>query len=193
VNKLFLLIIAVFLAGCSQAIVQKDTVPVSNSDTPPVLFFDDEAKSEVLYLIGSAKISIHVEMFQLGDENVIEALADAASRGIDVKIILSDDPKNKSDKEFFDRTVRHQIDMEKFLEDAGCQVRWIPKRDMYSWHRKIAVFDGTVVFMGSTNWTRTGFQNNSEVNVRFSSAAMVKKYEQVFNNDYSKAIQTYTR
>jgi phosphatidylserine/phosphatidylglycerophosphate/cardiolipin synthase-like enzyme len=163
------------------------------NENSPVLFFDDSSKTEVLDLINNTKQSIHVEMFQLGDENVIQALAQAARRGIDVKIILSDDIRNVSDKEFYSQEEHHQIDMEQFLEQAGCQVKWISKRDMYSWHRKIAVFDRLVVFMGSTNWTRTGFENNSECNVRFSSATQSLIFESQFDRDFTKAYKTYRK
>lgn len=191
-NKLILIVAAIVLSGCS-ATLPKEVVHMGETDQKPILFFDEFSKSEVLDLIGNAKQSIHVEMFQLGDENVIEALADAGSRGVDVKMILSDDSRNVSEKEFYSRDEHHQIDMEQYLEQAGCQVKWISKRDMYSWHRKIAVFDRSVVFMGSTNWTRTGFENNSECNVRFSSATQSEIFESQFDSDFSKAYKTYKK
>lgn len=189
-NKLLIVVAAVVFASCS-TVAPKEVARMTETEQKPVLFFDESSKTEVLNLIENARQSIHVEMFQLGDENVIEALADAAKRGIDVKMILSDDSRNESEKEFFSREEHHQIDMEKFLEQAGCQVKWIKKRDMYSWHRKIAVFDRSVVFMGSTNWTRTGFENNSECNVRFSSATESAIFESQFDSDFSKAFKSY--
>lgn len=192
VNKLAIIIAAMLFACCGSN-VPNEVSKMTDIDSQPVIFFDESSKPEVLGLIGNAKQSIHVEMFQLGDENVIEALAQAARRGIDVRIILSDDTRNESDKEFFSRDEHHQIDMEQFLEQAGCQVKWISKRDMYSWHRKIAVFDRYVVFMGSTNWTRTGFENNSECNVRFSSAKQSDIYESQFDRDFQKANKTYRK
>lgn len=191
-NKLILIVAAIVLSGCS-ATDSKEVVHMGETDQKPTLFFDESSKSEVLDLISSAKQSIHLEMFQLGDENVIEALVDAGKRGVDVKMILSDDSRNVSEKEFYSRDEHHQIDMEQYLEQAGCQVKWVKKRDMYSWHRKIAVFDRSVVFMGSTNWTRTGFENNSECNVRFSSATQSEIFESQFDSDFSKAYKTYKK
>ncbi|NTU60963.1 MAG: hypothetical protein HGA95_01340 [Caldiserica bacterium] len=189
-NKLLIVVAAVVFVSCSTA-APKEVADMTETEQKPVLFFDESSKTEVLNLIENAKQSIHVEMFQLGDENVIEALADAAKRGIDVKMILSDDSRNVSEKEFYNRDKHHQVDMEEYLEQAGCQVKWIKKRDMYSWHRKIAVFDRSVVFMGSTNWTRTGFENNSECNVRFSSATESAIFESQFDSDFSKASKSY--
>lgn len=189
-NKLIIVVAAVLLSCCSTS-VSKEVVQMAENVSSPVLFFDESTKAEVLDLIGNAKRSIHIEMFQLGDENVIEALAQAANSGIDVRIILSDDSRNVSEKEFYSRDKHRQIDMEQYLEQAGCQVRWISKRDMYSWHRKIAVFDRLVVFMGSTNWTRTGFENNSECNVRFTSQSQSDIFESMFDRDFGKALKTY--
>lgn len=191
-NKLFIVVAAIVLLGCSST-VPEEVVHMAETDQKPVLFFDESSKSEVLDLISSAKQSIHLEMFQLGDENVIEALAGAGKRGVDVKMILSDDSRNVSEKEFYSREKHYQIDMEQYLEQAGCQVKWVSKRDMYSWHRKIAVFDRSVVFMGSTNWTRTGFENNSECNVRFSSATESAIFESQFDTDFSKAYKAYKK
>jgi phosphatidylserine/phosphatidylglycerophosphate/cardiolipin synthase-like enzyme len=190
VNKLLIFVAAVVFASCG-TVAQKEVADMTETDQKPVLYFDESSKTEVLNLIENARQSIHVEMFQLGDENVIEALADAAKRGIDVKMILSDDSRNVSEKEFYNRDKHRQVDMEEYLEQAGCQVKWIKKRDMYSWHRKIAVFDRSVVFMGSTNWTRTGFENNSECNVRFSSATESAIFESQFDSDFSKASKSY--
>lgn len=191
-NKILIVVAVIVLSGCNTS-VSEEVIHMADNEQTPLLFFDDTSKNEVLGLINNAKISIHLEMFQLGDENVIEALANAGKRGVDVKMILSDDSRNVSEKEFYSREEHHQIDMEAFLEQAGCQVKWVKKRDMYSWHRKIAVFDRSVVFMGSTNWTRTGFENNSECNVRFSSATQSEIFESQFNIDFSKAYKTYKR
>lgn len=191
-NKILIVVAVIVLSGCNTS-VSEEVIHMADNEQTPLLFFDDTSKNEVLGLIDNAKTSIHLEMFQLGDENVIEALANAGKRGVDVKMILSDDSRNVSEKEFYSREEHHQIDMEAFLEQAGCQVKWVKKRDMYSWHRKIAVFDRSVVFMGSTNWTRTGFENNSECNVRFSSATQSEIFESQFNIDFSKAYKTYKR
>ena len=191
-NKLLIAVAVIVLSSCNTG-NPKEVTRMEEADTKPVIFFDQSSKNEVLDLIANAKESIHVEMFQLGDENIIEALAQAAKRGIEVKMILSDDSRNESDKEYYSREEHPQIDMDAYLEQAGCQIKWVKKRDMYSWHRKIAVFDRHVVFMGSTNWTRTGFENNSECNVRFTSQTQSQIFESQFDIDFSKAYKTYKR
>ncbi len=186
-NKVYAaIVLALVLASCGGVV--DNPVPAQSVN----LVFDSQAKDVILDLISNSNKSIDIQLYQLGDENVIEALANCAKRGAKVRLILFDDPENTGDKEFYSLEARRQIDMEGFLEDAGCQVRWIKKRVHYLFHRKVAVFDEKTIFIGSSNWTRTGLENNSECDAVIVSPENVEKLLNVFNDIWRNANDTYT-
>lgn len=187
-NKVFaaIVILTLMFSGCGGKV--ENTKPAQSVS----LAFDSQAKDAILDLVSNSSKSIDIQLYQLGDENVIEALANCAKRGANVRLILFDDPENTADKEFYSLEARHQVDMEGFLEDAGCTVRWIRKREHYLFHRKVAVFDGKTIFIGSSNWTRTGLENNSECNAIIVSPENVEKLSNVFNDEWENAHDTYT-
>lgn len=187
-NKVYAAIVCLALVLSSCGGVVENPVPAQSVN----LVFDSQAKDVILDLISNSSKSIGIQLYQLGDENVIEALANCAKRGASVRLILFDDPENTGDKEFYSLEARGQIDMEEFLEDAGCQVRWIKKREHYLFHRKVAVFDGKSIFIGSSNWTRTGLENNSECDAVIVSPENVEKLLKVFDEVWGNARDTYT-
>jgi cardiolipin synthase len=122
--------------------------PVTTGDTFDVLQNGDEIFDAMLDAVRSAKRRISFESFIYSDGEVsrrfTEAFADAARRGVEVRIVL--DGYGASDL---------PADSVRTLEQAGVRLVWFNKlrtftldRVNYRTHRKVLVVDGTVAFTG---------------------------------------------
>jgi phosphatidylserine/phosphatidylglycerophosphate/cardiolipin synthase-like enzyme len=135
--------------------------------------FSPGADAVLVPLMQSATQSIHAELYQFSYPDLREALADAARRGVDVKVIL-------------DPTVNSNLDTAAFLKSRGVQVRWSSPEFTYT-HAKSAVIDGRKVAVGSINWSGNAMRNNREAEVVVESARTAAEFEAVFAGDWLKA------
>lgn len=58
-------------------------------------------------------------------------------------------------------------------------------------HRKVAVFDESIVFIGSTNWTNNGFNVNREIDVLLHDPEIANKIIEQFKMDWELASKDY--
>ncbi|MEK8026695.1 phospholipase D-like domain-containing protein [Pseudaquabacterium rugosum] len=109
----------------------------------------------LLLAIDTARRSVHLTMayFAPGRE-MVEALSDAARRGVDVQLILP----SHSDFPPVLAAGRHHYDT---LLDAGVRIHELQSAVL---HAKTAVIDGVVSTVGSSNMDWRSFTANQEVN-----------------------------
>ena len=135
-----------------------------------------------LEMINSAKYQINIEQFyitsQKGEmlEDVLNAIVDAAKRGVKVNIIV--------DSKFFQtypddvswleaqspNITKHVIDFGRLA--GGIQ------------HAKFFMIDTTEMFMGSQNFDWRAINHIHELGVRIEVPAIVKMYNSLFNSDW---------
>lgn len=135
--------------------------------------FSPGADAVLVPLMSSAQKSIHAELYQFSFPELREAVASAAGRGVDVKIIL-------------DPTVDSNLDTAEFLKARGAQVRWGSQEYKYT-HAKSAVVDGKKVVVGSINWSGNAMRNNREAAVVVEDEETAEEFERVFAEDWGKA------
>ncbi len=112
-------------------------------------------EEKLIEQINNAQSSIHIAVFEFNLTPVAEALIAAYQRGVDVRWVTDDEHGIEADEE----ENRGQFAM---LEDAGIEVRDDQRGALM--HNKIWIFDGQVVWTGSTNITQNGiFRNNNNV------------------------------
>lgn len=128
------------------------------------------ADAKIISLMDSAKVSIHITLFEFSFSDLKEALVNAADRGVSVKLIL--DPK-----------VDQNLDTADFLKSKGIVVRWSPKKFNYS-HAKTAIIDGKTVLTGSINWSRNAMTRNREIGVIIEDDALATELEGIFEQDW---------
>lgn len=90
-------------------------------------------------LIDHARIDVQVEVYELGQPNLLDALTAAHDRGVAVTVI--DDP-----------TEGHSATAAIRLRAAGVEVIDYPVRRLMIDHVKLLVVDGTVAVVGGINW-----------------------------------------
>ncbi len=135
---------------------------------------DDYAGSieqRLIELIETARTSIHIASFEFDLTPVAEALVAAAERGVDVRWVTDDEHGLEADEE----PGHGQFAM---LEEAGIQIKDDSRTALM--HDKFWIFDGKIVWTGSTNITVNGiFKQNNNVIV-LESPGLADIYEREF-------------
>jgi len=121
--------------------------------------------------INAAQTSIHIVSFEFDLTPVAEALIAAKQRGVDVRWVTDDENGLEADEE----PDRGQFAM---LQEAGIEVRSDTRSALM--HNKFWIFDGQIVWTGSTNITENGIfkQDNNTIVIQSPELALI--YEREF-------------
>ncbi len=129
--------------------------------------------------IADARQSIHIAAFEFDLPVVADALVAAAERGVQVRWITDDEYGVEADEE-------EGLDLFPRLEAAGVEVRDDGRTALM--HNKFLIFDGQIVWTGSTNITVNGnFRNNNNVLVMRSSrlaAIFEREFEEMWAGQF---------
>lgn len=179
------------IAGLYETEFQELLAGVSNDPTvqtlpaPMQVNFgtDDDLKQVVLDRINGAKSSIYAVMFALNQTDIVDALIAAHKRGVHVVVVL-------------DKIVADQVDYteDERLENEGVKVlRFENKRGsdtnegLIEVHNKLSVFDGSIVIMGSYNWTNLATGFNDENMLTISSPLLATQV----NHELTRLLTSY--
>jgi phosphatidylserine/phosphatidylglycerophosphate/cardiolipin synthase-like enzyme len=121
--------------------------------------------------INAAQTSIHIASFEFDLTPVAEALIAARQRGVDVRWVTDDENGLEADVE----PGHGQFAM---LQDAGIEVR-SDNRSAFM-HNKFWIFDGQIVWTGSTNITENGIFKQDNNVVVIQSPDLAAMYEREF-------------
>lgn len=165
------------------------------SDTKPnSVYFDDQALNPILSMIDQAQSSIYIQMYNFTNQHedgqlysdviqcLLNKLTENPDKKIDLKIIIDNQganrPPEKGGKEYgFPEKVFETI-------TPDC-IKWDSKST--TMHRKVAVVDGSEVFIGSTNWTNNGFNVNREIDVLLHDPEIASQIKTQFDKDWDAA------
>lgn len=121
--------------------------------------------------INAAQISIHIAAFEFNLTPVAEALVAAKQRGVDVRWVTDDESGLEADEE----PDRGQFAM---LQNAGIEVRSDDRSALM--HNKFWIFDGQIVWTGSTNITENGIFKQDNNTIVIQSPELAAIYEREF-------------
>lgn len=121
--------------------------------------------------INAAQTSIHIASFEFDLTPVAEALIAAKQRGVDVRWVTDDDNGLGADEE----PGHGQFAM---LQDAGIEVRSDSRSALM--HNKFWIFDGQIVWTGSTNITVNGVFKQDNNTIVIQSPELATIYEREF-------------
>lgn len=121
--------------------------------------------------INAARTSIHIASFEFDLTPVAEALIAAHNRGVDVRWVTDDEHGLIADTE----PGHGQFAM---LKNAGIEVRSDDRSDLM--HNKFWIFDGEILWTGSTNITKNGIFVQDNNAIVFTSPALAAIYEREF-------------
>jgi len=124
----------------------------SGQSTVTPLIGPQDGLLDLLNWIEGATTSIQVHLYQMQEPRLVQALMNAASNNIEVKVVL-DQGCDCSIWSYSDLQLQYGFASE--LDNAGAEVFWFggEYNEQYRFiHSKVAVRDGNSVWMSSGNW-----------------------------------------
>lgn len=143
---------------------------VSNAKTSSTLlgYHNNEDGSPLIPLIQAASSSIDIEIYEMDDENVLNALTDALNRGVTVRVVQDPSPLDAPCSVFKAVTSKDRADcklQKKLVSDvkkAGGEYVAFNKSELCGiegkscfQHGKIAIFDASLALISTGNFNST--------------------------------------
>jgi cardiolipin synthase len=142
------------------------------------LLFSPGSESALVDLIGSARSSLLTSSEEMGSRAVEDALAADARRGVNVQVLMTEDPS-------WDRAFR-------YLSEAGAHIRLYPNASSVLYiHAKFILVDTTEVYVGSINYSTSSMVYNRELGLITPSPAVVKPVAHAFELWWADAPVAY--
>ncbi len=163
---------------------QPDQLHPSTVHSGAVTMLTDTAyEDQLLEVIKTAKTSLDASMYDLNftgkdpkAQEVMDALADAAKRGVKVNLMLE-----QGTPAFAPEITRANEAAAKWLQARGVTVH-LDSPGQIS-HQKFIVRDRQEVLMGSTNWTGSDFDKRHQLNWRVKEPALAKQFSATLANE----------
>lgn len=136
----------------------------------------EDERAPILAELAAAERSIDLEVYLLSDDEIIEALIDAAARGVRVRVLLEEHPFGGSGKnpDTFER-----------LQGAGVEVRWSNPVFRFS-HVKMFVVDDEAAIVMNLNLSRSAFTDNREFAAITTRRGEVEQASAIFAADWDR-------
>lgn len=169
------LLASLSLVGCSpvQKVHKVQAVPPPASNRGMTLEWEQDIKQQALAMIRDSKHYVYLDIYELSDADILQALIDAHSRGADVRVVV-------------DATEPHsQKTAVPVLKHAGIPVESLRIHQGIS-HIKMLIADGTDggVLIGGMNFGQHSWSNN-DASVYLSHPN--PSYLAVFHWDWKRA------
>lgn len=143
----------------------------------------DAGATPILHAIEGANASLAVEVYLLTDRSIINALEDAAARGVDVRVMLDPHPYGFS-----------AVSVQQTIEELAASGVHAQASDpaYYYTHAKFLLVDGATLYVLTANLSRSGLGGSSsganrEYGVITTNAQDVAEARAIFAADWSHA------
>jgi cardiolipin synthase len=136
------------------------------------LLWSPGAAPELLGLIASARTSISLESEEMDDPDATDALCEAATRGVDVRIVMT-----------YDSDWRSAFDQ---LTGCGAHVRLYHGQSYYI-HAKLLEVDSREALVSSQNLSPTSLKDNRELGIEVAAPRVISQLTADFDSDYAGA------
>src|SRR5215211_8474412 len=175
--------------GVTQIVPPNNVTPLPNNGTWEVYFTDpinlkdpaqwqNSIEGRLIEKIDAAQTSIHIVSFEFDLTPVAQALIAAHQRGVDVRWVTDDESGLEADEE----PGHGQFAM---LQAAGIEVRSDARSALM--HNKFWIFDGQIVWTGSTNITENGIfkQDNNAIAIQSPELAAIyeREFQEMWNGE----------
>lgn len=143
--------------------------------TPPagdnLVWSPTTAKSNLIGIIDGAKHTLNVENEEMASPDIVDALVNAANRGVEVHVTMTNNPS-------------YYANLDK-LAEAGAHVDLYGRSASPYIHAKDVVADGSAAYVGSINFSENSMTNNRELGIITSDPAVVSGVEAVDQSDFA--------
>jgi cardiolipin synthase A/B len=137
------------------------------------LIWSPNSRDQLISLINSAQTSLDIYNEEMQDPQIISALSQAASRGVDVEVDMTYATNWK--------TAFEQ------LSGSGVHVRTYAANAPIYIHAKVVIADGAKAFIGSENFSSASLDQNRELGLIVSDQHVVASLSSVFAQDWQGA------
>ena len=163
-----LFLLAIFLLYTTFAVASAtDVTAISGRDYYPAVKDAIEEAQESIYMV-MYQVSLHPHNKTAKVYELVNELVEAHKRGVDVKVILDQNINFHSSKNI-DKWIAEGKNAWcfKVLKETGIDVKY---DDLTTYlHAKAIVIDKKTVIMGSSNWSQSAFNKNTETNLLIQS------------------------
>ncbi|CAN5820690.1 hypothetical protein BH24CHL3_BH24CHL3_03940 [soil metagenome] len=149
-----------------------DHDPLDDPDGP-LIVSPTNSRARYLELIGGAERSIDFYAEVIRDVEIVDAIEDAAARGVQVRLIV--------DASFDEVTQEFAIQ----LYNSGAEIRLA--ETLYI-HAKLMVIDGDLAIVGSQNFTSTSLDDNRELAIAIEDPTLLARCLVIFERDWVRSI-----
>lgn len=150
--------------------------PVEPPGTLALVTEPDDRMQGVFRLIKGATRSIDLVMYEFDDPDIVNALGDAVTRGVAVRVMLN--------KGYGGKTDAKQAATMKLLEDRNVSATYAP--DFFSLtHQKTMVVDGRKAFIMTFNFTKKYYATSRDFGILDTDPVDVSAIESTFNADWT--------
>jgi phosphatidylserine/phosphatidylglycerophosphate/cardiolipin synthase-like enzyme len=136
----------------------------------------------VVDAIEGATRSVWLQIYLLTDPVVIDALARAAARGLDVRVLIEENPYNPGNPNGGLSTNKVTAAA---LQARGVQVAYTSPTFAFT-HAKSMLVDGATAYVLTYNLTKAATEDNREFGVVCRDPADVAELQQVFQADWAR-------
>lgn len=152
-------------SGCRVLVMCLALTIVGCAQEPRVWFCpEDSCASQLVSEMDQATVSLHVAIYSLTHDDIISAMAGAAGRGVDVKVL--------AEQEGNDPELGQQ------LRSIGIDFLWDTNPDLM--HNKFTIVDTQQVLTGSFNYSWNADLRNDENLVLLPQPELAEQYEAKF-------------
>jgi len=164
---------------------EPESLPVEQTT---LLVAPDNARREIRAVIGNATESIDIKQVQIGSRAfpLLQAVLDAAERGVEVRILLSGAWYAEEEN----RQLQSWLEDQAAARDLPLSVRIAePGGEFEKIHAKGMIVDGEHTLVGSMNWNNNSVRHNREVGLLLTSEAVAAYFTEVFAADWEREEQ----
>ena len=154
-------------------------VPATALPVTGVFIEPGDGRAPLLHELRAARQSIDLEVYIVTDDVILQELEDAQRRGVDVRVILEEQPfgGGGGQEEILAR-----------LKSAGIAVRWGNPVFRFT-HIKMIVIDEAVAIIMNQNLTQSAFTTNREFGVVTNRADAVQAAAAIFAADWTTGVE----
>jgi cardiolipin synthase len=173
---IFVLVLAVGLLTRSVLLPQPGSGPSQVAWADEILVIPEDGSAPIIRLVDGARQSVWLYLYMLSDRGIINSLMGAATRGVDVRVMLEKDPFGATN---FNDAVRDE------LGKAGIRVQWSNPTFKLS-HQKVLLVDHSRAVIGTFNYVKTAFSTNREFGLVTDDPEVVSDLEALFQADWER-------
>jgi phosphatidylserine/phosphatidylglycerophosphate/cardiolipin synthase-like enzyme len=170
------------VVGQAKAVSAKHGAKHHAADYQSLIVQPEAGSSPIVRAIGGATRSVWLQIYMITDPAVIEALCQAAARGIEVRVLLEDSPYNPGNP---NSALSGNKALAETLGERGVTVQWTNPQFNFT-HAKTMIVDGDTAYVLTYNLTKAATESNREFGIINRSPSDVEELKRIFLADWNR-------